>query len=84
MASSKVFGIDKILIYVIKDCLFVILLLLTFIINVIFEFDTFFLVWRIVEVISIFKVGDYDILGNNRSILLFFVFFKVCERIIYD
>lgn len=76
---NKFFGYDKIFIKVYKDCLFLIFLLIIDFINILFLSSVFFIVWKIVEVVLIFKIDDYELVNNNCLILLLFVLLKVCE-----
>lgn len=55
MVIGKVFGNDKILLCVIKDCFFVIFLMFMFIVNNLFISGVFLFMWKVVEVIFIYK-----------------------------
>lgn len=84
MFFNKVLGYDRILVFVIKDCLLYILLILIVLINFFFSNFVFFKVWKKLEVVLYFKDGDYEIFSNNCFILLLFVFFKVIEKIVLN
>lgn len=51
--------------------------------NSFFKFNMFVRVWKVVEVICVFKDGDVGSLCDNRFILLLLVLFKVNERLVY-
>lgn len=52
-------------------------------VNNLFNVVVFFKVWKIVEVIFVFKEGNLEELVNNRLILLLFILLKVSERLVY-
>lgn len=82
MFFNKVFGFDKVFLFVVKDCFVYILLVIINIINSFFVNFIFFWVWKWGEVVFYLKDGDYEVLNNNRFIFLLLVFFKVVERIV--
>lgn len=81
---NKLLGLDKISVCVFKDCFFVIFGFFIDIINCFIFISIFFDNWKEVEVILIFKEGDYEMFVNNRLLLLLVVVFKVFERIVLN
>lgn len=57
---NKVFGYDKIFVRILKDSLLVIFIIIIRLINSLFELSVFLKVWKIVEVILIFKDRNLD------------------------
>ena len=83
MALNKAPGIDKIPIWVIKDCLPAILPSIESIINTSLLTASFQSAWKNAEVIPVPKDGDCET-NNNRPISLLPVLSKVCERVAYN
>lgn len=81
---NKFLGFDKISVCVLKDCFFVILGFFIDIINCFIFISIFLDNWKEVEVILIFKDGDYEKVVNNRLLFLLVVVLKVFERIVLN
>ena len=81
MSSNKAPGIDKIHMYVIKDCLPSILPSVTSIVNATFKSSQFPIDWKKAEVVPILNDGDPEIPSNNRPISLLPILSKVCDRV---
>ncbi len=84
MPRNKSPGPDKISMFVIKDCLPVILGPLTNLINSSLTLGEFPDKWKLSEVIPLHKEGDQEIPSNNRPLSLLEVLSKVCERVALD
>ena len=84
MAPNKAPRVDKIPIWVIKDCLQVISCPLTSIINTSHFTACFPNVWKIAELKPIPKDGDHEITNNNGPISLLPILSKVCERVAHN
>lgn len=80
---NKVFGVDKIIFRVFKDSFFVIFLIIMYLFNKLFVIGIFVWLWKMVEVIFVFKFGDFNELVNMCFIFLFLILLKVCERFVY-
>lgn len=76
-------GYDKIFVWVLKDSCESIVFVIFRLVNNLFNVVVFFKVWKIVEVIFVFKEGNLEELVNNRLILLLFILLKVSERLVY-
>ena len=72
-------GFDKVLLFVVKDCLADILPAITNIINSSFTNSIFPRAWKRGEVVPHLKDGDHEIPNNNRPISLLPVLSKVVE-----
>ncbi|XP_022777699.1 uncharacterized protein LOC111319139 [Stylophora pistillata] len=81
MSSNRAPGIDKIHMYVIKDCLPFILPSVTSVVNATFKSSQFTIHWKKAKVVPILKEGDPEIPSNNRPISLLPMLSKVCERV---
>ena len=84
MPRNKSPGPDKISMGVIKDCLPVILGLLTNLINSSLMLGKFPDKCKLSEVIPLHKDGYQEISSNNRPLSLLEVLSKVCERVALD
>lgn len=74
---------DKIFFRIFKDSLFSMLIIIIYIVNNFFVINIFVCVWKIVEVIFIFKCGNLDVFNNYCFILLLLIVLKVIERLVY-
>lgn len=81
---NKVFGWDKVFMFIIKDSLCSILLVLFDFVNLLLLMFVFFDKWKKFEVIFLVKEGDNEILSNNCLILLLLVFLKICEWVVLN
>ena len=79
MPTKKAPGKDKVSMRIIKDCLPVILGLLTDIINASMMSSDFLQSWKEAEVIPLIKESDHEIQSNNRPLSLLIVVSKICE-----
>ena len=69
---------------VLKDCLPVVLGLITNIINCSFATSVFPDEWKLAEVIPILKDGDHEVPSNNRPLSLLNAVSKICERAVLN
>jgi hypothetical protein len=81
MPSNKSPGADKISMWIIKDCLPVILGPLTDIINNSFTTSTYPESWKIAEIIPLLKEGDHELAANNRPLSMLNALSKICEKV---
>ena len=82
--TNKAPGVDKINIQFIKDSLDVVLDPITDIVNSSLMSSTFPSVWKIAEVIPLYKDGDPEIAQNNRPISLLFYLSKICDKVVLN
>ena len=84
MPSNKAPGIDKVPTRVIKECLPIILPIVTSIINASLSSSTFPGIWKTAEITPIPKQGNHELPNNNRPISLLPALSKVCERVAHN
>ena len=82
--SNKAPGDDKINIQFIKDSLEVSLDPITDIINCSLMTSTYPKVWKMAEVIPLYKEGDPEVAQNNRPISLLSCLSKICDKVVLN
>ena len=82
MPNNKAPGRDKLPIRVIKDCIMLILPVITSIINTSLITSAYPIAWKIAKVTPIPKEKEHpEVANNNRPISLLPVLSKLCERV---
>lgn len=81
---KKLFVFDLIFIFLLVKCIDVFLLVIIKMINILFDSGYFFLVWREVLVLLIFKKVGFDIVFKNYWFVSnFFFILKVIEKVVF-
>lgn len=80
---NKLYGFDNIFLRILKVCVKEFVFFFVKLFNIFLSFGNLFSEWKVVNVVSIYKLGDRVLVINYRFVLLISVVVRLLERLIY-
>lgn len=81
---NKFLGLDRILLVILKLCVFELVFLILFLVNKFFLLGYLFEDWRLVDIVLFYKKGFKYLRENYCLILFIFMICKISEKIVCD